>query len=384
MDNITPLLSTLDTRLDSPSWPKLTLDLIRSYSIYLDLPSSLAASNTHYSSSAMAIPDYTPFLTHLDVVLSIYDKAIPMKAHGRPYLPTPTAVELDPEILIPPIKPLQPISSQSVPDSTPSTHPIAQKAEPTPAPSTHVPLPPTASIPIPTYTGPSDWLTDSILRSLGVVVRRMQGAEAFVPSSGHPISNSRPNSENGYVNGVGTGSVSLTNGTGGGVSRSGSMSARRAAQGLATPGRHTVHSAAPSPTSASTVLPGATNGIQEHASKAKGVSANSTAESKTTMASPFSPIVLGENGENTVRTNSTGEWVFLVLALFFSPYSNVFFSLLFSSDLSFRVILGAWERGTSLGFLPLRFSLVSCSASYLHEFKSRTRPDAYYVLSLLH
>lgn len=263
----------------------------------------------------MAIPDYTPFLTHLDVVLSIYDKAIPPKAHARPYLPTPAAVELDPEILIPPIKPLQPISSQSVPDSTPSTHPIAQKAEPTPAPSTHVPLPPTASIPIPPYTGPSDWLTDSILRSLGVVVRRMQGAEAFVASLGHSISNSH---ENGYVNGGGTGSaVSLTNGIGAGVSRSGSMSARRAAQGLATPGRHTVHSAAPSPTSASTVLPGATNGIQEHASKAKGVSANSTAESKTTMTSPFSPIVLGENGENTVRTNSTGEWVFLCWLCFF-------------------------------------------------------------------
>lgn len=171
----------------------------------------------------------------------------------------------------------------------------------------------------------------------------MQGAEAFVPSSGHPISNSRPNSENGYVNGVGTGSaVPLTNGTGGGVSRSGSMSARRAAQGLATPGRHTVHSAAPSPTSASTVLPGATNGIQEHASKAKGVSANSTAESKTTMTSPFSPIVLGENGENTVRTNSTGEWVFLCWLCFFRR-TPAFFSLYYFYPVSVFALF--WALG---------------------------------------
>lgn len=136
----------------------------------------------------------------------------------------------------------------------------------------------------------------------------MQGAEAFA-STGHPTSNSHSNSENGYANGVGTlirGTVEP--GLCGVVSRSGSMSARRAAQGLATPGRHTVSSVVPSPTSASTVPPGA-NGVQEYVTKANGVGTNGTAESKTTMASPFSPIVLGENGENTIRTNNTSECV---------------------------------------------------------------------------
>ncbi|KAJ4475990.1 hypothetical protein C8J55DRAFT_431811, partial [Lentinula edodes] len=45
------------------------------------------------------------------------------------------------------------------------------------------PLPPTASIPLPSYTGPSDWRTDSILRSLSVVVGRMHQAEMQNASS---------------------------------------------------------------------------------------------------------------------------------------------------------------------------------------------------------
>ncbi|KIK56528.1 hypothetical protein GYMLUDRAFT_174268, partial [Collybiopsis luxurians FD-317 M1] len=42
------------------------------------------------------------------------------------------------------------------------------------------------SIPLPTYTGPSDWRTDTILHSLDNIIHRMQSAEAVAEAAGTP------------------------------------------------------------------------------------------------------------------------------------------------------------------------------------------------------
>ncbi|KAF9056922.1 hypothetical protein BDP27DRAFT_1454263 [Rhodocollybia butyracea] len=245
--------------------------------------------------------DYKPFVTHLDLLLSIYEKPIPGKRSSYPNhsLQPPLATTLPP----PPYPPPYP-----TPESLLASDVLGSSASP---------LPPTASIPFPTYAGPSDWRTDSILRSLRVVVGRMQKAEAsgeesgwssdastavpVTPATSAPALAGRKSPTNSNTSNTNTitsgsnvipGSTSIPNGIG-----SGSMSARRAAQGLATPGRHTAPPVPNSPNTNHRVssAPSASESTAEYIVEA--VKGPQTTGSSNSMASPFSPIVLGENGE---------------------------------------------------------------------------------------
>ncbi|KAJ3930156.1 MAG: histidine kinase [Lentinula lateritia] len=339
--------------------------------------------------------DYTPFLTHLVVLLSIYEKPIPAKQRQRrtPGHVSPSnshSVPLTPHCDGQSTAPMLDAnwSLEIVPQTTATstTTVLPTNASPTGALSTSngsiplsspqvtQPLPPTASIPLPSYTGPSDWRTDSILRSLSVVVGRMHQAEmqnassklhskiangTGIPSMVNGVSDSVRSSsrlnnehEDGTVdldspkvtpatsapalNTFGRRSpspstianfrtsVAATNGAAG-MLTSGSLSARRAAQGLATPGRHTASSSISSTSSviasshnilSSTTShigrqPAAAGKINSPTAGANGVT--STAASRTsspqTIASPFSPIILGEHGEKQLpafaQTSST-------------------------------------------------------------------------------
>ncbi|KAJ4465052.1 histidine kinase [Lentinula aciculospora] len=318
--------------------------------------------------------DYTPFLTHLDVLLSIYDKPIPAKqrqrhAHGH-------VSPLNTQSTLPPngdVQPLMPAPAASRSSSASVSLSPSMDSSPIGVPSAFKdlsftqPLPPTASIPLPSYTGPSDWLTDSILRSLSVVVGRMHRAEmqAANPKSHSKVvvsgagANPTPNGTNGFVrnhnkfddeqenpnsvfdlssprvtpatsapalNAFGRrspspstistlgASIASANGVTG-VLSSGSLSARRAAQGLATPGRHTASSSVSS--NGGSYLASSTNGragrqpaagkTNSPSSEAISAGANGKAmasvsqtSSPQTIASPFSPIILGEHGEKQV------------------------------------------------------------------------------------
>ncbi|KAJ3740011.1 histidine kinase [Lentinula detonsa] len=249
--------------------------------------------------------DYTPFLTHLDVLLSIYEKPIPAKqrqihAHGHVLPPnvqsiTSVPVNTDEQSTMSAQDATQ--SSESVKRTNSASLPPSTGAPSAPngttlalsSPQTTQTLPPTASIPLPPYNGPSDWRTDSILRSLSIIVDRMHKAELLTANSKLPSqavggfgtaatingtngrNHNKLNDENlsnvfdlsspkvtpatsaPALNAYGRRSpspstipnfnatVAATNGTPV-VLSSGSLSARRAAQGLATPGRHTASS----------------------------------------------------------------------------------------------------------------------------------------------
>ncbi|KAJ3903436.1 hypothetical protein F5879DRAFT_156007 [Lentinula edodes] len=322
--------------------------------------------------------DYTPFLTHLVVLLSIYEKPIPAKQRqrrtpGHVSPSNPHSVPLTPHCDGQSTAPMLDAnwSLEIVPQTTATSTitVLPTNASPTGALSTSngsiplsspqvtQPLPPTASIPLPSYTGPSDWRTDSILRSLSVVVGRMHQAEMqnassklhskFANGTGIPSmvngvsdsvrSTSRLNNEHGdgtldldspkvtpatsapALNTFGRRSpspstianfrtsVAATNGAAGMLS-SGSLSARRAAQGLATPGRHTASS---SISSTSSVIASSHNILSSTTSHIgrQPASAASRTSSPQTIASPFSPIILGEHGEKqlpaSAQTSST-------------------------------------------------------------------------------
>ncbi|KAJ3982081.1 histidine kinase [Lentinula detonsa] len=322
--------------------------------------------------------DYTPFLTHLDVLLSIYEKPIPAKqrqihAHGHVLPPnvqsiTSVPVNTDEQSTMSAQDATQ--SSESVKRTNSASLPPSTGAPSAPngttlalsSPQTTQTLPPTASIPLPPYNGPSDWRTDSILRSLSIIVDRMHKAELLTANSKLPSqavggfgtaatingtngrNHNKLNDENPSnvfdlsspkvtpatsapaLNAYGRRSpspstisnfnatVAATNGTPV-VLSSGSLSARRAAQGLATPGRHTASSSISSNASLSSSAAGragrqpaaAAGGKMNSPSSganrtaiAGGKAAVSRTTSPQTIASPFSPIILGEHGEKQV------------------------------------------------------------------------------------
>ncbi|KAJ3780748.1 histidine kinase [Lentinula aff. detonsa] len=329
--------------------------------------------------------DYTPFLTHLDVLLSIYEKPIPAKqrqmhAHGHVLPPnvqsiTSVPVNTDEQSSMSAQDATQ--SSESVKRTNPASLPpsnLSSTGAPSApngtmlalsSPQTTQTLPPTASIPLPPFNGPSDWRTDSILRSLSIIVDRMHKAELLTANSKLPSqavggfgtaatingtngtngrNHNKLNDENPSnvfdlsspkvtpatsapaLNVYGRRSpspstisnfnatVAATNGTPV-VLSSGSLSARRAAQGLATPGRHTASSSISSNASLSSSAAGragrqpaaAAGGKMNSPSSganrtaiAGGKAAVSRTTSPQTIASPFSPIILGEHGEKQV------------------------------------------------------------------------------------
>ncbi|KAJ3855315.1 histidine kinase [Lentinula lateritia] len=334
--------------------------------------------------------DYTPFLTHLVVLLSIYEKPIPAKqrqrhtpghvspskSHSVPLTPpcdgqstTPMldanwSLELVPQTTATSTTTILPTNA-----SLTSALSTSNGSIPLSPPQVTQPLPPTASIPLPSYTGPSDWRTDSILRSLSVVVGRMHRAEmqnassklhskiangTRIPSMVNGVSDSvrstsRLNNEDEdgaldldspkvtpatsapALNTFGRRSpspstianfrtsVAATNGAAGMLS-SGSLSARRAAQGLATPGRHTASSSISSTSSViaspHNMLSSTTSHIGRQSAAAGKINSptagahgvTSTAASRTsspqTIASPFSPIILGEHGEKQLLASA--------------------------------------------------------------------------------
>ncbi|KAJ3777745.1 shikimate kinase-domain-containing protein [Lentinula raphanica] len=138
-----------------------------------------------HTTAETSFVDYTPFLTHLDVLLSIYEKPIPAKQrqtrghvsppNARSSTPSPEHDEHTPA----PVSDASRSSEQSTNPTNPTVTSSASNGFPLNVTPTQViqPLPPTASIPLPSYSGPSDWRTDSILRSLSIIVGRMHKAE---------------------------------------------------------------------------------------------------------------------------------------------------------------------------------------------------------------
>ncbi|KAJ3772474.1 histidine kinase [Lentinula raphanica] len=315
--------------------------------------------------------DYTPFLTHLDVLLSIYEKPIPAKQrqtrghvsppNARSSTPSPEHDEHTPT----PVSDASRSSEQSTNLTNSTGTSLASNGCPPNVPSTQVihPLPPTASIPLPSYSGPSDWRTDSILRSLSIIVGRMHKAELqsstllsktvgvngtaaaingingrnsnkltdeqdfpssifdlnspkVTPATSAPaLTYGRRSPSPSTLSNLGASVVAPIGGTG--ILSSGSLSARRAAQGLATPGRHTASSSIssnassiagrtgrqPATVAGKMVSPDATTGIHRSASVGAMAAASRTS-SPQTIASPFSPIILGEHGEKQVPAQS--------------------------------------------------------------------------------